>query len=100
MVRAASPSSAQAANPRALFASSTKPELAARGLEGLRALAASCPAPIYGIGGVTVDNAGEVIAAGAAGVAVSSAVLDASDVEGATRALVEAVARARRGGAQ
>ena len=62
-----------------LFPSSTKPELAAQGLEALRALAAECPVPIYGIGGVTAANAPAVIEAGAHGVAVGSAVLDADE---------------------
>lgn len=77
-----------------LFPSPTKPDLGAQGLERLRALAAACPAPIYGIGGVTADTAPAVLAAGARGVAVSSAVLDAPDPEAAARRLVEVVAGA------
>ncbi|MCO5169932.1 MAG: thiamine phosphate synthase [Planctomycetes bacterium] len=74
-----------------LFPSPTKPELGAQGLERLRALAATCPAPIYGIGGVTAETAALVVAAGAHGVAVSSAVLDAPDPAAAARRLVEAL---------
>jgi thiamine-phosphate pyrophosphorylase len=74
-----------------LFASPTKPDLPARGLDLLRELAPTCPLPIYGIGGVTAGNAGQVLAAGATGVAVAGAVLDAADVEAAARELVEAV---------
>lgn len=84
-----------------LFPSPTKPELGAQGLERLRRLAATCPAPIYGIGGITHDTAPAVIAAGAHGVAVSSAVLDAPDPREAARRLVdvvEAARAARRGG--
>lgn len=72
-----------------LFASQLKPALPAQGLELLRRLAPACPVPIYGIGGVGLANAAAVLAAGAHGVAVSSAVLDAPDPERAARALVE-----------
>ena len=58
------------------------------GLEGLSAVcAAIAPVPVVGIGGITVDNAKPVVAAGAKGVAVVSAVFDASDVAAATREL-------------
>ncbi len=43
--------------------------------------------PLVGIGGITADNAAAVMAAGADGVAVVSAVVAASDVEAATRRL-------------
>lgn len=81
-----------------LFASPTKPALGAQGLERLRRLAAACAAPIYGIGGVTLETAPSVIAAGAHGVAVSSAVLDAPDPEDAARRLVAAVDAAAAAG--
>jgi len=67
---------------------------AAQGLERLRALAPGCPVPIYGIGGVSAANAAEVLRAGAHGVAVGSAVLDAPDPERAAHELVQAVADA------
>jgi thiamine-phosphate pyrophosphorylase len=44
--------------------------------------------PIVGIGGITFDNAPPVIHAGAAGVAVISAVMRADDPEAAVRALM------------
>lgn len=56
---------------------------------------AICSVPILAIGGVNGDNAPEVIHAGADGVAVISAVLAAPDPVAATRALLEAVARAK-----
>lgn len=77
-----------------LFASPTKPELPAQGLELLRAVAPTCPVPIYGIGGITRQNAAAAIAAGAAGVAVSSDLLDAPHPERAAFELVEIVAEA------
>ena len=80
-----------------LFPSATKPELAAQGLTRLQALAPTCPVPIYGIGGVTADNAGQVLRAGAHGVAVGGAVLDAPDPARAAEELLLAVARATSG---
>jgi thiamine-phosphate pyrophosphorylase len=63
------------------------------GLTLIRAIAAFSPLPIVGIGGITAENAGAVIAAGAAGVAVISAIGLAPDVEAATRALAHEVLR-------
>jgi thiamine-phosphate pyrophosphorylase len=47
--------------------------------------------PIIGIGGVTAARAHEMRRAGAFGVAVITAILGATDVESATRELLEAV---------
>jgi thiamine-phosphate diphosphorylase len=47
--------------------------------------------PVIGIGGINSENAGSVIKAGAAGVAVMSAILKAPDPQAAARALREAV---------
>ena len=80
-----------------LFASPTKPELGAQGLSALRALAASSPLRIYGIGGVTRANAARVIEAGAHGVAVASDLVEAPDIAAAAAeliALVEAAGQA------
>ena len=52
--------------------------------------------PIVAIAGITADNAADVIAAGADGVAVISAVCAADDPEAATRALREVVDAALR----
>jgi len=59
------------------------------GLEGVRALRAAMPdhLPLVGIGGITAANAGEVIRAGADGVAVVSAIWSAPDPAGAARRL-------------
>lgn len=51
------------------------------GLEGLRAVRARTSRPIFAIGGITVENVGEVMRAGANGVAVISAVLKAADIK-------------------
>jgi thiamine-phosphate pyrophosphorylase len=74
-----------------VFATATKPEAVAGGLEGLHDIAAAASLPIVGIGGIDARNAGEVVAAGASGVAVISAVGAAEDPVAATRALVRAV---------
>jgi thiamine-phosphate pyrophosphorylase len=68
----------------------------ARGLELLaRAAAIVAPLPLVAIGGIDADNAAQVAGAGAAGIAVVSAVAAAADPEAATRALVEALAAPR-----
>lgn len=63
------------------------------GPDGFATLARLAPAglPVVGIGGVTAANAGEIIRAGAAGVAVIGAVLAASDPEAAARALTASI---------
>jgi thiamine-phosphate pyrophosphorylase len=69
----------------------TKPEARAVGLDGLRAIARATSLPVVGIGGIDAGNATEVLGAGAAGVAVVSAVGAADDPEAATRTLVDVV---------
>ncbi len=64
------------------------------GLAGLAAIARSVGIPVVGIGGVTLDNAVAVIQAGAAGVAVISAVLGAPDPAAAARTLRSRVRQA------
>lgn len=55
------------------------------GLEGLRAVRSMTTLPMFAIGGVTADSAGEIIATGADGVAVISAILNAPDLGSAIR---------------
>ncbi len=74
-----------------VWGSATKPEATPTGLDGLRQIAASTALPVIGIGGIDASNAGEVIAAGAAGVAVISAVAGAVDPVAAVRGLRDAV---------
>jgi len=66
------------------------------GLDRVRAIDGAVDLPFVGIGGVTADNAADVVAAGADGVAVVSAITAADDPEAATRELDEAVAAGRR----
>lgn len=58
------------------------------GLGPLERAAARCRIPIFAIGGITVPRVREVRRAGAYGVAVVSAILEADDVTGATREFV------------
>jgi thiamine-phosphate pyrophosphorylase len=74
-----------------VFATRTKPEAVPGGLERVRQVSAATSLPVVGIGGIDAANAREVLDAGAAGVAVISAVAAAPDPAAATRALVAAV---------
>ena len=68
----------------------TKHDARAVGLDALRDIVASTALPVVAIGGIDADNAAEVLAAGAAGVAIISAVADAADPVAAVRGLVAA----------
>jgi len=68
------------------------PEESDLGPEGIAAVAEATDLPIVGIGGVTPENAADVVAAGADGVAVITAITAAEAPEAATRALGDAVA--------
>lgn len=61
-----------------VFATPTKTDTATPlGLEGLRAIRAAVRLPLVAIGGISKQNAGEVIRAGADGLAVVSAIVSA-----------------------
>jgi thiamine monophosphate synthase len=60
------------------------------GLDALRRAAAG-PVPVLAQGGISAGNAADCLRAGAAGVAVTGAILLAGDVGSATRALREAL---------
>ena len=80
-----------------IFPTRTKADAGeAIGLAGLRAIRALSPVPIVAIGGITAENAAAVIAAGADGVAVISAVLLAPDPTAAARRLRQVIDEARR----
>jgi thiamine-phosphate pyrophosphorylase len=69
-----------------IHATSTKPEAGEpRGLEALRSVCAAVALPVFAIGGLSTANAAEACGAGAAGVAISSAICAAEDPEKATR---------------
>ena len=84
-----------------IFATSTKADAGDPiGLERLAEIAAAVRIPVVGIGGIGVANCGSVIEAGAAGVAVISAILTAEDPATAARGLRDSLeaARTRRKG--
>jgi thiamine-phosphate pyrophosphorylase len=79
-----------------VFATTTKADAAAAmGLSGLASISARLPVPFVAIGGVTEANAADIIRAGAAGVAVVSAICSAADPEGAARRIRTAIEAAR-----
>jgi len=78
-----------------VWPTATKPGARPLGLNGLRAVCAATSLPVIGIGGIDAGNAAQVLAAGARGVAVVSAVAAADDMVAATRALAAALERSR-----
>jgi thiamine-phosphate pyrophosphorylase len=74
-----------------VWSTATKPEALPVGLDGLRAVVEATPLPVVGIGGIDPTNAHEVLAAGARGIAVVSAVAEAPDAVAATRTLRDAI---------
>ena len=80
-----------------VYGTPTKPDHGTPlGLEGLADVSRRCTVPVLGIGGIDVGRARAVIRAGAAGVAVVSAILARPDIKEAARALREAVDNARQ----
>jgi thiamine-phosphate pyrophosphorylase len=77
----------------AIFGTPTKPESRPGGLELVRAAAARLDVPWFAIGGIDIETAGEVAAAGAPGLAVVRAIRDAGDPEAAARELRTRVTR-------
>ena len=62
-----------------VFATGTKPSAQPVGLDYVRQAASEIDLPMTAIGGITLDNVGEVIAAGARWVAVCSAIISSDD---------------------
>ncbi|HSQ92335.1 MAG TPA: thiamine phosphate synthase [Nitrospiraceae bacterium] len=58
------------------------------GLEGLQAKRRFTPLPVFAIVGIQIDQVGEVMQAGANGVAVISAILKAPDISYAVKAFL------------
>jgi len=84
-----------------VWATPTKPDHARPwGLDGVRRVVDAVDGlrPVVAIGGITSGNAADVVAAGADGVAVVSAVTRAPDPAAATRALRRAVTEGRSEG--
>lgn len=79
-----------------IFPTPTKPEAGAGwGLAGLARLSAATARPLVGIGGIGPANAGDVLRAGADGVAVVSAICAAPDPLAASQAILGAVRKGR-----
>jgi thiamine-phosphate pyrophosphorylase len=77
-----------------VYTTSTKQDAGkAIGVEGFRMIAAQLSIPCVGIGGISAENAADVIAAGAAGVAVVSAIFGAPDVLKSARSLARAIGK-------
>lgn len=75
-----------------IFATRSKADAGeAMGLEGLRRVVDAVSIPVVAIGGLQQAHVREVLRQGAAGAAFISALLGSSDIEGATRAMKEAM---------
>lgn len=92
--RAAEAAGADYLGTGSVFPTSSKANPILIGLEGLATVIRSTRLPVVAIGGVSPENATACIRAGAAGVAVISAITQAPDPEAAARALRQAVDRA------
>ena len=75
----------------AMFATATKNDTTCLALCDLTAMAASVPVPIVAIGGIKADNTALVMTSGCAGVAVSSAIMNAEDAKQAALAIKQRV---------
>ena|SRR5687767_3167699 len=75
-----------------LFATDSKDDAGkAIGIEGFRKLAELSGRPAVAVGGLSADSAAQVMAAGAAGLAVVNAIFRAGDPESAARSLAAAI---------
>ena len=75
-----------------IYATGSKADAgSAKGLEGLREMVAGIDIPIVAIGGIGLENVGEVMNAGAHGIAVISAVCCQPDPAAATRGLLNQI---------
>ncbi len=73
-----------------IFPTLTKPDAGdVIGVEGLRRVVEAVSVPVVGIGGVTVERVRDVAGTGAAGVAVVSAVMRASDPASVVRSMLQ-----------
>ena len=77
-----------------IYKSTSKPDVEPAGPELIREITKDSSLPVLAIGGVTADKVGELVAAGAAGVAVVSAIAGAEDVKAAAEELNKALQEA------
>lgn len=76
-----------------LFRTATKDAGAMQGVERLRDVRRAVTIPILAIGGIKLETASAVIAAGADGIAVISAILGAADIERAAQEMILQLAK-------
>ncbi len=81
----------------AIFPTTTKDNVHISGPELIRAIRTLTRQPIVAIGGLTAENCASAIHAGADGVAVISAVLNADDPAAAAREIAEVVSEVKSG---
>ncbi|MCC7346715.1 MAG: thiamine phosphate synthase [Variibacter sp.] len=75
------------------FATASKPGYGpALGVEGLVRIARAAPVPVLPVGGIDTTNAGGLMRAGAAGIAVMGGLMRSADPAGETRRLLQALA--------
>ncbi len=80
-----------------VFATLSKPDLKPLlGLEGLRRIRAETRLPILAIGGITLANLAEVMAAGANGAAVISAIVSAASPRNLSTKFIETIRKVRK----
>ena len=76
-----------------IFPSASHPDGPAQGTGFLRALCREVSIPVLAIGGVTIQNVGEVMEAGCSGAAVISAISEAENPDIAARTLLDEMMR-------
>ena len=76
-----------------IFPSATHPGESGQGTDFVHALCREVSIPVLAIGGVTIQNVGEVMEAGCSGVAVVSAISEAEDPGAAARSLLDEMMR-------
>lgn len=69
----------------AIYPTGSKADAQEVGLKTLRAIRRAVTIPIVGIGGITAERCGDVLAAGADGCAIISGILAADDIQGRVR---------------
>lgn len=75
-----------------VFLTDSKPGYGpALGLDGLRAVCARLPRPVFALAGIAADNAAACLEAGAAGVAVMGGIMRSDDPARTTRELLQAM---------
>lgn len=80
-----------------VYPTRSHPDDAPRGIAQLAGVVgAVAPVPVIAIGGITADRVPEVMGAGAAGVAVTRAILRSGDIERATSAFRRAIGQGAR----